>query len=148
MNSLKHTFLTLFTGLILLSCGTSLYDHYSYTQTLETKAAAISLINVSDQNFEDHKAAAEALKSQIDLMLTYERAKSKNEITVQMWQYLQNEECSLQQFLKLWQQQGTLSPVFKEEYRPQVEKIFDLMANYETQKDAQSKSLLLDLITL
>ena len=55
MKNLKHSFYTLFTSLILLSCGTSLYDHYSYTQTLETKAAAISLINVSDQNFEDHK---------------------------------------------------------------------------------------------
>ena len=148
MRHLKHTCYTLFISLILLSCGTSLYDHYSYTQTLETKAAAVSLINVSDQNFTDHKAAAEALKSQIDLMVTYERAKSKNEITVQMWQYLQNNESSLQQFLKLWEEQGTLSPVFKEEYKPQVEKIFDLMAQYETQKDAQSKNLLLDLITL
>ncbi len=148
MKTIKNLLTGLFFSICMLSCGTSLYDHYSYTQTLETKADAISLIAVSDEAYENHRTAVEDLKSQIDLMLTYEQAKSKNEISVQMWRYLQNEDSSLQQFLSLWQQQGNLSAAFKEEFRPQIEKIFDLMAQYESRKDARSKNSLLELITL
>ena len=89
----------------------------------------------------------EALQNQLDLMVAYEKAKSQNEITIQMWNYLKNDNSSLQQFLDLWEEQNTMSTVFKEEYKPQAAHIFDLMADYETKKSKESKSLLLDLIT-
>ena len=82
------------------------------------------------------------------MMVSYEKAKSKNEITIQMWQYLQSDASSIQQFLDLWETQGTLSTAFKAEFKPQVAKIFDLMANYENKKNEQSKLALLDLISM
>ena len=147
MKNIKNLALTVLISLSFLACKTALYDHYSFTKTLETKAEALSLIEVSDQEYTQHKSKIEALQNQLDLMVAYEKAKSQNEITIQMWHYLKNDNSSLQQFLDLWGEQNTMSTVFKEEYKPQVAHIFDLMADYETKKSKESKSLLLDLIT-
>ena len=148
MKTLKLLSSSLLISFLLSSCGTSFYDQYSFTETLETKANALSLVEVSDQEYQQHKAAAQALINKIDMMVSYEKAKSKNEITIQMWQFLQSDESSIQQFLDLWETQGTLSTAFKAEFKPQVAKIFDLMANYENKKNEQSKLALLDLITM
>ena len=148
MKTLKLLSYSLLICFLLSSCGTSFYDQYSFTETLETKANALSLVEVSDQEYQQHKVAAQALINKIDMMVSYEKAKSKNEITIQMWQYLQSDASSIQQFLDLWETQGTLSSDFKAEFKPQVAKIFDLMANYENKKNEQSKLALLDLITM
>ena len=63
-----------------------------------------------------------------------------------MWEYLNNDDSSLQQFLDLWEDNETLSPDFKQEYRPQIEELFELMADYEKTKSEQTKLKLIDLI--
>ena len=147
MKKIKNILLITLVSLSFLACKTALYDQYSFTKTLETKAAALSLIQVSDQEYKLHRAEIESLQNQLDLMVAYENAKSKNEITIQMWNYLKSDNSSLQKFLSLWKEQGTMSTVFKEEYKPQVAHIFDLMTEYENKKSKESKNLLLDLIT-
>lgn len=147
MKKIKNIISACLIAAFLTACSTTLYDHYSFTQTLEAKAKAISLINVSDQPYSNHAIAVQELENHIKMMRDYEQAKSKNDITIQMWQYLNSEQSAISGFIKLWEEQQTLSTPFKEEFRPQIERVFDLMADYETRKSKQSENLLLDLIT-
>ena len=128
--------------LIIFSCAPSLYDHYTFTETLATKVQADNLIIRSTEPYIEHRDAVDNLQQQIDKMVLYEQAKSKNPITVQMWKTLDANNSSLQQFLSVWEKQGTVSPAFVEEYQQQVDKIFQLMINYETKKSPESANAL------
>ena len=133
--------------LILASCATALYDQYSFTETLEVKAEAMSLINVSNTPYTAHTMEVEELKSHVLQMVAYEKARERNEISVKMWQYLASDAASLQKFIALWKEQSTMSPAFKDEYLPQIEHVFDLMADYESKKSKDAESSLLKLLT-
>ncbi len=132
--------------LTLGSCSSAFYDHYTYTETLETKVKANSLIRQSINPYQENIVQVEDFKGQLEKMVTYEKAKSKNEISVKMWEYVNNEKSSLHQFLNLWKEQGTLSPAFTEEFAVSINAIFDKMLDYETKKDTQSENALLNLI--
>ena len=129
-------------SMFLLSCGTTLYDHYTFTETLEAKVQTARLIRESITPYQDHVAEVGILKNRLDKMVAYERSKSKNPITIKMWEFLNKEDSSIHKFLKLWEEKGTLSLVFTEEYSKQTDKIFQLMIDYETKKDTESESAL------
>ncbi len=145
---MKFSFKCIYLCLIMVigSCSTAFYDHYTFTETLETKVNANSLIRLSVHPYDENIAQVENFKGQLEKMVTYEKAKSKNEISVKMWEYVNNEKSSLHQFLNLWKEQGTLSSAFTEEFTVNINAIFDKMLDFETKKDAQSENALLNLI--
>ncbi|WGK64116.1 hypothetical protein [Croceiramulus getboli] len=147
MKTIQHFLFGLLLSGILASCATSLYDHFTLTETLAIKAQASALVATSTQAYNDHVLAVEELQSQLEKMVSYETAKSNNAITLQMWKYLQSDESALQGFLKLWREQGTLGPTFTEEFQPQIEKAFDILLDYETKKDKETANILTALIT-
>ena len=130
----------------LSGCSSSLYDHYTLTETLETKVQTESLIRQSVNPYPDYIAQVESLKGTIEKMVLYERSKSKNPITIKMWEHLNNDMSSVHQFLKLWKEKETLSLEFTEEFSKQTNEIFQLMIDYETKKDKASESALSKLI--
>lgn len=130
--------------LFFTSCAT-LYDHYTFTETVEAKLQAKSLITLSTQPYADHITEVESLKNQIEKMVIYERAKNRNEITLKMWEYINRPNSAIHKFIKLWKDKGTLSPAFAEEFVEPIEKTFDLMIDYEIKKDKQSENALLQL---
>lgn len=132
-------------ALVVSSCA-SLYDHYTYTETITTKVQAVSLIEQSDESYALHASEVTALKNQLQKMLAYEEGKAKNDITVRMWRVLNNDEKLIISYLSLWEEKGTLSPVFIGEAKPQIEEAFDILIAYEEKKDKKAENAITDFI--
>ena len=143
--TLYYWFIIFFT--ILSSCATSLYDHYTFTETITAKTEAESLIRQSVNSYQNYIPQIEAFKARVQKMSIYEREKDKNEITQKMWDYLNSEKSSLSKFLVLWEEKDSLNPAFTEEFSKQISSAFDLMIEYESKKSPESQSALQQLLT-
>ncbi len=132
-------------ALLMSSCA-SLYDHYTYTETIATKVQTLSLMEQSDEAYTTHKTAVIALQNQLQKMLMYEEGKAKNDITAQMWKVLNNEEKLIGSYLSLWEEKGTLSRVFINEATPQIEEAFDILIAYEEKKDKKTEATVTSFI--
>lgn len=144
MNRIKPVLLLLL-ALCLAAC-VSYYDHYTLTETVTTKVMAQNLLAQADEQYTQHRSSVEAFQQQLDKMLLYEQTKDRNEIMEQMWALLHSPDSSIQRFLTTWEEQGSMSPVFIEEYQPQIEQLFQLMIDYENKKDRKSESALLQVL--
>lgn len=145
MRTLRVSLVTSILAIIMASC-VSLYDHYTYTETIETKLQALSVMDLSDEPYSEHEIEVMALKNQIEKMLTYEKAKSKNAITIKMWEVLHNDKNLIGSYLKLWKQKGTMNPVFIDEAKPQIAEAFDILIQFEEKKDKKSENILANFI--
>lgn len=145
MRTIKNSCIIFFTALTLLSCA-SLYDHFTYTETIETKLSTLSLMKKSDSPFADNQNEIEDLKNQLEKMEIYEKGKKRNEITGKMWELIGSDQHLVGSYLKLWEEKGSLNPALAEEAIPQIEEAYDLMLNFETKKDKQSKNVLTEFI--
>ena len=139
------SFLLLGISLSFFSCAT-LYDHYTFTETVETKVQVQNLIEQSATPYAENKSQINTFQNQLQKMLIYERAKGKNEITLKMWEFINNPNSSINKFLALWEEQNTLSPAFIEEFRAPITRIFDLMVAYENNKDKPTENALLQVL--
>ncbi len=144
MKTLKTTFIA-FMAVTIFSCS-SLYDHYTYTETLKAKVDAISLIDKSDTPFADSQAQVTELKNHMETMVLYEKGKAKNELTAKTWELISSDMHLMGSFLKLWEDKGSLNTAFKDEAKPQIEEAFNLMIFYEEKKDKQSQNALTQFI--
>ena len=134
-----------FVALMVTSCA-SLYDHYTYTETITTKIQTLSLIEQSDEVYTLHAAEVTALENQLQKMLTYEEGKAKNDITVRMWRLLNNEKKLIRSYLTLWEEKGRVNPVFIEEAKLQIEEAFTILIAYEEKKDKKTETAITDFI--
>ncbi|UZO82409.1 hypothetical protein NBT05_08025 [Aquimarina sp. ERC-38] len=130
---------------LFFSC-TTLYDHYTFTETIETKVQIENLIRQSVNSFSENKEQVTAFQNQLQKMLIYEKAKDKNEITIKMWEYINSPNSSVSKFLKLWEEKDTLSPAFTEEFKVPIQRIFDLMVAYENKKDQPTEDALQQIL--
>ncbi|MFZ0596462.1 MAG: hypothetical protein WAM46_05725 [Flavobacterium sp.] len=131
------------------STRTALFDQYSYEKTIELKVEATKLINKATTPYDSHKEEIENLFLNIEKLIKYEKNKPNNEITFEMWKILTDKEKNLLAGLfKRWQTKGILSPVFLDESKKQVLDALDLLIQYESKKDKESKDALLELINL
>ncbi len=130
---------------VISSCA-SLYDHYTYTETIATKIQTLSLIGQSNEAFASHNAEVTALKIQMQKMLAYEEGKSKNDITVKMWRLINNEKKLIGSYLTLWEEKRILSPVFINEAKSQIEEAFDILIAYEEKKNKETETAITDFI--
>ncbi|MFD1163836.1 MULTISPECIES: hypothetical protein [Hwangdonia] len=144
MKTLKKTFIA-FMAVTLVSC-TSLYDHFTYTETIKTKLDAISLIDKSDAPYSDSEVQITDLKNQMKKMVIYEKGKDKNQLTTKMWELISSDKHLMGSYLKLWEEKGSLNTAFKEQAKPQIEEAFNLMIFYEEKKDKQSQNALTQFI--
>lgn len=138
-------YLLICANLLLASCA-SYYDHYTLTETVSAQAMAQNLLDHATEPFSDHRAAVDGFQQQLDKMLLYEKTKERNQIMQQMWSLLNDPDSSVQRFLDTWEMQGTMSPIFVEEYRPQILQLFQLMIDYENKKDRVSENALLQVL--
>ena len=139
MKKLKNTLIIFISITVLCGCASSLYDHYTFTETLNTKVKAEHLIQKSN--------TPDDLKVQLQTMVAYERAKEKNQITLKMWEYLNRDSSAIHKFLGTWENKGTLSPVFAKEFSPQISKAFDLMIDYENKKSKASENAIISFLS-
>lgn len=131
------------------STRTALFDSYSYQKTTEIKVETLKIMENATDLFQNHKPEIEALLLEIEKLIEYEKNKPHNEITFAMWQALNDQEKNLLAgFFKRWEAQKTLSPYFIDESKKQILSAFDLLIQYEINKDKESKEQLLELINL
>lgn len=145
MKTIKNSCLILITAITLWNCA-PLYDHYTFTQTEETKEGTLRLVEKGTTPFNEHTEAVAALKTRLETMVAYEKTKKRNEITVRMWQLLSGDEQLVGSYLKLWEQKGTLNEAFTEAAGMEMEEAFNLMLAYEKEKDKESKNALTEFI--
>lgn len=142
---LRRSILVLFVLITSLQCA-PLYDHYTYTETIETKISTISLMEQSVNPFEEHTKEVADLKNQIQKMIIYERGKKKNQITTKMWELLGSDNHLVGSYMILWEDKGTLNKDFVDQAIPQIETAYDLMLDYENNKDKESENALVTFI--
>ena len=145
MKSIKTQVLVLFTAVLVSGCA-SLYDPVTYAETVNTKAAALNLMDQSTEPYNNHVTEVDQFKQKLADRLTYERAKKNNEITTQMWVILNDDDKLIKSYFKLWEEKGTLSSFFVNEAKPQISEAFDLLINYEEKKDKTGSQPLVDFI--
>ncbi len=145
MKTLLKTSL-IFIILIMVSSCATYQDHYTLTETITTKVMIENLLQHATDSYTHQEPRVNQLQQQLKKMQLYENTKKKNTIMNRMWGLLNRESSSLQLFLTTWKNQGTMSPVFIEEYRDQITPIIDLMIDYESRKEKKTESALLQLL--
>ncbi len=152
MKNLKIITFLIFVFILTASCEstkTALFDQYSYQKTTELKVQTSKIIDKAITPYENNKTEVEALILEMEKLTEYEKNKPDNEITFAMWQILSDKEKNLLAgFFKHWQTKETLSPYFVDESKKQILNAFDLLIQYEINKDKESKEHLLELINL
>jgi len=149
MKTLKIYIILLCAVTTLTGCTStrSLYDHYTYTETIEIKLQTLSLMDKSDDAFSSHENEVIALQNELEKMLIYERGKGKNEITQKMWEVLNNDNKLVKSYLSLWEQKGSLNTAFIQEAKPQIEEAFNILIQYEERKDTANENALTNFIS-
>ena len=145
MKKLGNTIIILFTSLALWHCA-PLYDHYTYTETIETKLSTVTLMEKGTTPYDQNLDEITDLKNQYKKMIIYENGKKANRITTEMWELMMDDKHLVGSYLNLWEDKGTLNVVFIDEAIPQIEEAFDLMLSYETKKDKKSENALVNFI--
>lgn len=137
----------LLASLFFASCA-SIYDHYTFTQTLETKVMVDNLFQKSiTQQYADNTSNIDELQKQLQKMLLYEKTKNDNLITQKMWEVHTSKNSALQGFFAQWEEQGTMSEAFIDAFTPEISKSFDLMIDYEANKSKQTETLLSQVLS-
>ena len=135
---------------VLQSCGSTKmapYDDDSYQKTVEIKVRASALMDHATEPYEIHSDTVEELFMEIEGIKRYELSRASNDITYKMWQLLTDEDrFLLAGFLKRWKENEQLSGVFVDAAKPQVIEAFDLLIQFESNKDTKARSNLEDFI--
>ncbi|MEN2283403.1 hypothetical protein AAGF08_14755 [Algoriphagus sp. SE2] len=121
----------------LISCTTtaSIFDQMSYKETISAKIEALALMDKATENYQSQKEAIDAVTLEMAKVYEYEKNRPNNTETIKMWELLMNPEKNLfGGFMKRWESESTLSKVFVDEAKPQIEKAFDIILGLENKK--------------
>ncbi|MCB0742976.1 MAG: hypothetical protein KDC67_03665 [Ignavibacteriae bacterium] len=150
MKHIKHALTFLLFSSVFFSCSslkTAPYDQYSFQKTVEIKVEASNLIDKAITPYTDHLQEIGDLGLEIEKIIEYEKNKPNNEITYAMWKVLADADKNLLVgFFKRWKDKGQLNAIFVEEAKAQIMQAMDLLIQYESKKDKETKDKLLDLI--
>ena len=120
----------------LCACSTiSRFDQYAYSQATSIKVDALSLMDVATEPFQQHQAASASVMTAIDKIYEYEKNRPRNSISEKMWGLLRDTSGHLYGgFVKRWQREGTLDPVFIQESKRLIGYSFDQISQLESGK--------------
>lgn len=133
----KSKFVLIATALCFLACGVSisLHDHYAYTQATSLKVDSLKLMDKAVEDYSMHEDGVDDLLTKIEKAHEYEKARPKNEITIEMWEILKDPDKDLLGgFLKMWEEKGKVSYAFIEEKKKQIAEAFDQIIELESVK--------------
>ncbi|MFN3639699.1 MAG: lipoprotein [Flavobacterium sp.] len=135
---------------VLTGCSlkTALFDHYSYQQSTALKVSTLSLMEQASAPYASYEAQVNALMLDMDIFKEYERHKPHNDISYRFLILMQDSNKNLVGgFFKRWKADSKLNKVFIDQAKIQVGGAFDLLIQYELQKDRKSKTLLEQFIS-
>jgi len=150
MKKLKIIYSLCFMSIFLMSCEglrTAAFDQYSYQKATEIKVETANLLENAVKPYAQHEEEVNALRTDLQKIIEYEKNKSYNDISLAMWEILSDEEKNLLAgLLKRWEEEQQLSPAFVQESKAQVMEAINLIIKYEAAKDKTTQAQLKQLI--
>jgi hypothetical protein len=122
---------------IFCSCGStiSLFDQYAYQQVTSIKIDAMDLMEQASDSYIVHEKEIKAIDLQIKKVIEYEKHRSQNKITSQMWEKLNDPKGHLYGgFTARWREKKTLNRAFIDAQLMIVSASFDQIAELESGK--------------
>lgn len=140
---IKSMFFWIMTLYLLASCEATKmapYDQYAYQKSIEIKVRTSKLMDNASEPYANHKSEVEGLLLEIEKMKLYEMNRPNNDISLQMWQLLADENrFLLAGFMKKWRDKGQLARAFTSEAKTQINGALDILMRFEGSKDARAK---------
>ncbi|MEH2513610.1 hypothetical protein V1291_004964 [Nitrobacteraceae bacterium AZCC 1564] len=136
MRKFAVSFVLLF---FLQSCGPLISDYSidAYKNATTLKAETEALVNKSGQPYASLKNEIDAHTTKINAAYEFSAGLPYNSLSTQQWQILRDPDGALYGwFVKYWKQQGTVSPVFRAEFRQQLNDAYDAIICLEANKKA------------
>jgi hypothetical protein len=129
------TFL-IFSAMLFPSCSSiALYDEKAYEQATSLKVESLALMDKAVEPYGTHEPKVDDLKLQLEKSYEYAKGRPKNDISVKQWQILLDPERNLLGgFLKRWENESTLSPMFVKEAKGLIADAFDTIIGLESGK--------------
>jgi hypothetical protein len=129
---------SIFAGLtaLLAACSTiSTYDQTAYSQDVNTKVDALTLMGKATAPYVDHQNDVALFQIELQKAYEYERGRPLNKTTLEQWNVLLDPNGNLlAAFLKEWKESGKLSPVYIKRKQDQIGKGFDQIIQLESGK--------------
>jgi len=122
--------------MLLISCASiSLYDQKAYEQAVSLKVESLALMSKAIQPYSEHQKQAENLMIEVEKAYEYAKWRPKNEISAKQWEILKDPDGNLLGgFMKKWQRDSRLSPVFVENAKGLVASAFNKIIELESAK--------------
>ena len=120
----------------LSACSSiSEFSQYAYQQAVDLKVESLDLISNADQPFEDFASDVYSLKIELSKAVEFAKGRPNNEISTKQWEILTDENRNLLGgFLKRWEEEDTLSPMFVDEAKKIISDAFDTIIGLESGK--------------
>jgi len=119
-------------SIALLSCSALKYAESSQESNKRMQDLTIALVEKSNQSYTNNALQVTILKDSFNAVINTEKLRGKwNLPTVNMWTQMNG---LVTDFENAWKAQNTFSPVFIDEYKQRVNKLFDYIINLEENK--------------
>ena len=125
----------------IIGCSTiAVHDQYAYTQAVNLKVDAQSIVGKGDKDYTTQEQGVNELMLNVEKAYEYEKGREKNAITTKMWEILLNPESDLLGgFIKRWKDEGKLNKAYVLEKQKQIGEAFDQIIGLESGKIKKSE---------
>lgn len=124
--------LWLLISIAIFSCSAVKYAEGSQASNKRMQDLTIAMVEKSSQPYTNNALKVTALKDSINTVITAEKSRGKwNLPTVNMWNQMNG---MVTDFENAWKAQNTFSPVFIDEYKQRINKLYDYIINLEDNK--------------
>lgn len=107
----------------------------AYQQAVQLKVQSLALLDKASEPYAGHADQAEVLRLELNIAYEYAKGRPNNELSIRQWELMIDPERNLMGgLLSRWEQEGTLSPVFVQEFRGVVSDAFDSIIGLESGK--------------
>ena len=134
--------LIVFAAISVAGCNSLPIAEYSlqaYTNATTLKAETLALVAKADEPYSRHVAEVEVLNVKIDAAYEFSAGTPNNRLSAEQWNIMRDPNHNLYGGLvRMWRENGRLSPYFLGEARAQIAEGFDYIICLEANKQAAS----------
>ena len=125
-----------FAGIVLSSCSSvSVFSPEAYQQAVNLKVESVDLMSFATLPYPEFEEEVSFLNTALDKACEYAKGRPNNEISTKQWEILIDPDGNLLGgFLKRWEEEDTLSPMFVTEMQGLVGDAFDTIIGLESGK--------------
>ncbi len=135
----RFQFLLLLSVILILAagCGTTiaLFDQYAYTQATAIKVDALTVMDYSKDNYQEHENDIKQVDLKFREMIEYEKHRPQDTINTKMWLTMYDHNKRLYGgFINRWKEKGKLDTGFINDQKVSVGRAFDDIIDLEAKK--------------